>query len=173
MLLALGAASAALDVLTSLVSPKPSSSPAATGFEQTSPTPFDITSASGSANSSPMSGLAGASQGGSLSPATMSALLAAQSQSSNATISTPGDQSDAMKDLLSQFDAQSDGSVNFGDTPSAQKGSRHHRQTNASSGRASGVSSSAISAYSALDQARQREAQALSASFASSLSVSA
>jgi hypothetical protein len=172
MLLALGAASAALDALTSLVSPKPSSSQATAGFGQTSPTPFDITSASGSANPAPMPGFAGASQRG-LSPATMSALLAAQGQSSNATLSTPRDQSDAVKDLLSQLDAQSDGSANFGDTSSAQKGSRHHRQTKASSGRAGGVPSSAISAYSAVDQARRRDAQALSASLASTLSVSA
>ena len=205
MLLALGAASAALDALTSLISPP--SSQATTGFSQKTATPFNLTSASGSTNSIPMSGLAGASQGG-LSPATMSALLEAQGQSS-ATVSTPVSQSDALKNLFSQIDANGDGqisksefenalgaggtnvaqaddvfskmdrdgdgSVSLDEMSSVLKGAgrriHHHHHATAPSSTTSGVSASAASAYSAIEQARQQDAKALSASLASALSV--
>ena len=76
MLLALGAVSSALDVLQSLTSSKPSS-PQSTGFGQGATKPFDFPGngpATGSSTPPPWPG--GGSQ---ISPATMSALLAAQS----------------------------------------------------------------------------------------------
>jgi Ca2+-binding EF-hand superfamily protein len=109
MLPALGAASSLLDALQSLTQTKPSSPPT-TGFSQTSTTPFDPSgSATPPANPVPATGFGGSSQ---LSPVTMSALLAAQSQSSAAT-PTPAatSQSDAMKDLFSKLDANGDGQI--------------------------------------------------------------
>jgi Ca2+-binding EF-hand superfamily protein len=96
MLLALGALSTAFDALQSLT--KKSSSPQANaGFSQTATTPCD----------SHASGSGGCPQSGGLSPATMSALLAAQGQSGSA----PSSRSDALKDLFSQLDADGDGKV--------------------------------------------------------------
>jgi len=109
MLPALGAASSLLGALQSLTQTKPSSPPT-TGFSQTSSNPFDLSgSATPPANPAPATGFGGSSQ---LSPVTMSALLAAQSQSSAAT-PTPAatSQSDAMKDLFSKLDANGDGQI--------------------------------------------------------------
>src|SRR5216684_1767916 len=102
MLLALGAVSSALDALHSLTSSK-SSSPPSTGFSQAPTNPFDLSgSAAPSGSATPASGSNGFSQ---LSPATMSALLAAQSQSSTATTaSAPTSRSDALNNLFSQLD---------------------------------------------------------------------
>ncbi len=109
MLMALGAVSTALDVLQSLTSSKPSS-PQSTGFGRSSTTPFDFPGngpASGSSPPPPWSG--GSSQ---ISPATLSALLAAQSQSSmGSTRSALASQPDALKDLFSQLDANGDGRI--------------------------------------------------------------
>jgi hypothetical protein len=109
MLPALGAASSLLDALQSLTKPK-SSTPQATGFSQGSSNPFDLSgSAASSATSAPASAPGGASQ---LSPATMSALLAAQSQSSTATTTqAPTSRADALKDLFSKLDADGDGHI--------------------------------------------------------------
>ncbi|MHB8268245.1 EF-hand domain-containing protein [Bradyrhizobium sp.] len=104
MLLALGALSSAFDALQSLTAKKSSSSQATTGFSQTATTPFDTGAAA-----SPASVPGGAAQSGGLSPATMSALLAAQGQSSSSTV--PTSRSDALKDLFSQLDANGDGQV--------------------------------------------------------------
>jgi len=111
MLLALGAASSALDALQLLTSSK-SSSPPATGFSQGSASPFDLsgsTTVSGT-STAPASGGSGLSQ---LSPTTLSALLAAQSQSSSGatTTSAPTDASSALKDLFSQLDTNGDGQI--------------------------------------------------------------
>jgi hypothetical protein len=110
MLLALGAVSSALDALQSLTSSK-SSSPRSTGFKQAPTNPFDVSGsgpASGSSTPPPWSG--GGSQ---ISPATMSALLAAQSQSSaGSTTTAPIGRSEALKHLFSQFDANGDGQIN-------------------------------------------------------------
>ncbi|SHL62825.1 EF-hand domain pair [Bradyrhizobium lablabi] len=110
MLLALGAVSSALDALQLLTSSK-SSSPQTTGFSQGAASPFDLsgsTAASGT-STSPASGGSGLSQ---LSPTTLSALLAAQSQSSSATTtSAPTDPSAALKDLFSQLDTNGDGQI--------------------------------------------------------------
>jgi EF-hand domain pair len=109
MLLALGAVSSALDALHSLTSSK-SSSPPSTGFSQAPANPFDLSSSpAASASSTPASGSNGFSQ---LSPGTMSALLAAQSQSSTpTTASAPAGRSDALKDLFSQLDSDGDGNI--------------------------------------------------------------
>jgi hypothetical protein len=108
MLLALGAASSVLDALKSLTSSK--SSPPSTGLTQDTKSPFDLSgSAPASATSTPSFGPGAGSQ---ISPATMSALLAAQSQSSTgSTASAPTSKSDALKDLFSQIDANGDGKV--------------------------------------------------------------
>jgi hypothetical protein len=100
MLLALGALSSTFDALQSLTAKKSSSSQAA--FSQTATTPFDTGAAVSASSSS-----GGSAPGGGLSPATMSALLAAQGQSPG----TPAGRSDALKDLFSQLDANSDGQV--------------------------------------------------------------
>jgi hypothetical protein len=109
MLFALGAASSVLDALQSLTSSK-SSSPQATGFSQPAANPFDLPgSTAASANSAPVSGSGGFSQ---ISPTTMSALIAAQSQSSTATTtSAPTDPSSALQDLFSQIDTNGDGQI--------------------------------------------------------------
>jgi hypothetical protein len=109
MLPALGAVSSALDALQSLTSSK-SSSPQTSGFSQTSTNPFDFeNTAAPSGSSTPPSGSSGFSQ---ISPATMSALLAAQSQSSTGpTTSAPTSPSAALKDLFSQIDTNGDGQI--------------------------------------------------------------
>jgi hypothetical protein len=107
MLLALGAASAALDAIKSLTSSNPSSSQSA-GFGPTSADPFDIAAAP-SGSSTAVSGFSG---GARISPATMSALLAAQSQSSTGS-ATPVSASpaSALQNLFSQIDANGDGQI--------------------------------------------------------------
>jgi hypothetical protein len=110
MLLALGAVSTALDALQSLTSSK-SSSPQSTGFKQAPANPFDF-SGSGSpatGSSTPPSGPGGASQ---ISPATMGALLAAQSQTTmGSNTSALASQSASLQDLFSQIDADGDGKI--------------------------------------------------------------
>jgi hypothetical protein len=110
MLFALGAAASALDAIKSLTSPG-TSSPQSTGFGAADP--FAIagdTQASGSAAAA-----TGFSAGSPLSPATLNALLAAQSQSSaSSTVSAPTSPSDELADLSSQIDndaGSSDSSV--------------------------------------------------------------
>jgi hypothetical protein len=109
MLPALGFASSALDALQSLTSSKPSS-PQTTGFGQTSANLFDVSNGVKiSGNSAPASGANGFSQ---LSPATMSALLAAQGQpSTGSTTSASTSPSNALQDLFSQIDANGDGQI--------------------------------------------------------------
>ena len=114
MLLALGAASSAIDALQSLTSSK-STSPQTTGFTQSATTPFDTTSSQAQTGSPPpVTGGAGFTQ---ISPATMSALIAAQGQASGtsatstSTTSASTDPSSALKDLFSQLDADGDGKI--------------------------------------------------------------
>ena len=108
MLPALGAVSSLLDSLQSLTRSK-SSTPQATGFSQSSSDPFDLSGNTASAGSAPASAPGGCSQ---LSPATMSALLAAQSQASAATTTpAPTSRADALKDLFSKLDANGDGQI--------------------------------------------------------------
>ena len=107
MLMALGAVSTALDALQSLTSSK-SSSPQSTGFRQAPANPFDVPgNGQASGSSTPPSGPGGGSQ---ISPATMGALLAAQSQTSmGSNTSALASQSASLKDLFSQIDADGDG----------------------------------------------------------------
>jgi hypothetical protein len=114
MLLALGAASSAVDALQSLISSK-STSTQTTGFTQNPPTPFDTANGSTQTESPlPVTGGAAFTQ---ISPATMSALIAAQGQDSSAsttsasTTSAPTDPASALKDLFSQIDANGDGQI--------------------------------------------------------------
>ncbi len=106
MLMALGAVSTALDALQSLTSK--SSSPQSTGFRQGPTNPFDVPgNGQASGSSTPPSGPGGGSQ---ISPATMGALLAAQSQTSmGSNTSALASQSASLKDLFSQIDADGDG----------------------------------------------------------------
>ena len=120
MLLALGAASSAMDALQSLLTPKSASSQG-TGFTQNPPTPFDSTNGSTQTESPPpVTGGSGFTQ---IAPETMSALIAAQGQDSTApttsasttpastTTSAPTDPTGALQDLFSQIDANGDGQI--------------------------------------------------------------
>ncbi|MGZ3296323.1 MAG: EF-hand domain-containing protein [Xanthobacteraceae bacterium] len=114
MLLALGAASSAMDALQSLISSKSTSSQT-TGFTQNPPTPFDTANGSTQTESPPpVTGGAGFTQ---ISPETMSALIAAQGQDSSgsttsaSTTSAPTDPASALKDLYSQIDTNGDGQI--------------------------------------------------------------
>ena len=100
MLLALGAATAALDAVNALTSSSTSSSsPPSTGFSAVDP--FEIASPA-STGSAPASGFSAASQ---MSPATLNTLLAAQSQSSTGSNpSAPTGASETWQDLSSQID---------------------------------------------------------------------
>jgi len=102
MLLALGAASSAIDALKALTSSKPPS-PANQDAANLFAFSADASASAGS-NSGPGSG------GASISPETMSALLAAQSQSGSAA-PAPMSRSDALKDLFAQVDANGDGKI--------------------------------------------------------------
>ncbi|HLX17011.1 MAG TPA: EF-hand domain-containing protein [Bradyrhizobium sp.] len=106
MLLALGAASAALDAFKSLTAPQSSSSqPIGSG---PTASPFDI-SAPPSGGSTAVTGSTGGAQ---ISPATLNALLAAQSQSSAGAVApaTTG-RGSALQNLFSQIDANGDGQI--------------------------------------------------------------
>src|SRR4051812_20693996 len=109
MLPALGAAASALDALQSLTSSKSSSS-ATTGFGQPTASPFDVANSFGpSASAGPPSGTSGFAQ---ISPSTMSALLAAQGQSSAATGSAASSsRSSALQDLFSLIDSDGSGNI--------------------------------------------------------------
>jgi EF-hand domain pair len=114
MLLALGAASSVFDALKSLTSSK-SSSPPTTGLIQDPANPFDLSGSAASSGSSASGSSApafGPGAGAQISPATMSALLDAQSQSSaGSAASAPTSRSDALKHLFAQIDADGDGQL--------------------------------------------------------------
>ncbi len=97
MTFALGAVSSALDAIKSLTSSSSSSGQPAGGFGEPATNPFDLSS------NAPVASIVVPASGGlsQLAPATMSALLAAQGQSSMSA-SAPTSASDALKDLLSQ-----------------------------------------------------------------------
>jgi hypothetical protein len=115
MLLALGAAASALDALQSLTK---SSTPPTTGFTQNAANPFDVSGgAAPSASPVPATGGSGFAQ---ISPSTMSALLAAQSQSPTASAPpAPTSRSAALQDLFSQLDGNGDGQVSKSEFESA------------------------------------------------------
>jgi hypothetical protein len=108
MLFALGAVSTAFGAVQSLASAATSSTQSSSGFE-----------IPGAAQASPNSaGTTGFTGGGSqISPATMEALLAAQSQSTTSASTSASASSastspaDALQDLFSQIDANGDGSI--------------------------------------------------------------
>ncbi|MCA6122796.1 EF-hand domain-containing protein [Bradyrhizobium sp. WSM 1704] len=122
MLFALGAASSAIDLLSSLMSSKPSSAAMQkTGVTQGTGL-FDPSAATSSSASTGISSSVGSGSGGAqISPETMSALLAAQSQSqtSGSTGTAPTSRSDALKDLFSQIDADGDGKITQSEFESA------------------------------------------------------
>jgi EF-hand domain pair len=108
MLPALGALSSVLDALQSPSLSKSSSQTA--GFSKAPTNPFNLADAAAASGcSTPACRSGGCSQ---ISPATWSALLAAQSQSSTApTPPAPTNPADALKDLFSQLDSNGDGQV--------------------------------------------------------------
>lgn len=116
MLFALGAVSSALDALQALTSQK-SSSTQQTGFTQGAANPFSIDDDKGT-NASGTSSSVNSGNGPQISPQTMSALIAAQSQtstgastaSSSVSSNTTSPQ-DALKDLFSKIDADGDGKI--------------------------------------------------------------
>jgi EF hand domain-containing protein len=105
MMLALGAASSAIDSLFGLISPKQTQ---AAGSGQDQPNLFafqaDAATNSGGTRAAPAAG-----GSGQIAPETMSALLAAQSQSG--TDFQPMSREDALKDLFSKIDADGDGQI--------------------------------------------------------------
>jgi EF-hand domain pair len=105
MFLAFGAASSAIDSLFGLVSPKQTQS-AGSGQDQPNLFAFQADAASNSqgAGAGPAAG-----GGAHISPETMSALLAAQSQSG--TTFQPTSREEALKDLFSKIDADGDGKI--------------------------------------------------------------
>jgi hypothetical protein len=106
MLPALSAAMSALDALKSLTSSKSTSSQSAA---KDPANPFDLSgSAAPSAGPSAPLATSGVSQ---ISPETMSALLAAQSQSSTGSTTATAGNSNPLKDLFSQIDADGDGKL--------------------------------------------------------------
>jgi Ca2+-binding EF-hand superfamily protein len=122
MLFALGAVSSALDAIQSLTNSKSSSSTQKTGSSQKPATnPFAIESGSNSTTGAASSVNAGKTP--QISPETMNALFAAQSQSSDSTGSAASSTSSsstsssstrrdaALKDLFSQIDGDGDGKI--------------------------------------------------------------
>jgi hypothetical protein len=106
MLHALSAATSALDLLKSLTATKSQSA----GNKQEPKSPFDLSGSSTASEASPVRTGAGASS--QITPATMSALLAAQSQATTGSAaSSSTSRSDALKDLFAQVDADSDGKL--------------------------------------------------------------
>jgi len=106
MLLALGAASSAIDSLLGLTSSK-QAQPGSGGQNQPNLFAFqaDATTSTGSTAASTSGGCS------SISPETMSALLAAQSQASQGATVAPKSREDALKDLFGQIDADGDGKI--------------------------------------------------------------
>lgn len=120
MLFALGAVSSALDAIQSLTNSKSSSSTQKTGSSQKPATnPFAVDSGSNSTTGATSSVNAGKTP--QISPETMNALFAAQSQSSDSTSSAASSTSSsstsstrrdaALKDLFSQIDGDGDGKI--------------------------------------------------------------
>lgn len=108
-----GAASSALDLLSSLTTGKSSSSSQVkTGLTQNTTSPFALATPSSATQTS---GSAGVGQSGALSPQTLSALFAAQDPSQTSSTS----RSDALKDLFSQLDGNGDGQISKSEFESA------------------------------------------------------
>jgi len=113
MLHALSAATSALDLLKSLTATKSQSA----GNKQQPKSPFDLSGSTEALEGSPArSGPGGSSL---ISPATMSALLAAQGQANSGSTSTSSSRWDALKDLFAQVDANNDGKLSKSEFESA------------------------------------------------------
>lgn len=97
---AAGAAAGAVDFLSSLVKPK--SSATNTSGTQSSSSPFSLTNLGKTSGSTQILSSSAARTSGTLSPETFNALLAQQD---------PSKPSDALKDLFSQIDGNSDGKI--------------------------------------------------------------
>ena len=104
MLLAFGAASSAIDSLLGMFTPKQTQS-AGSGKDQPNLFAFQADAST----STGQSAAPAAGGGGQISPETMSALLAAQSQSGQSFQATSRE--DALKDLFSRIDADGDGKI--------------------------------------------------------------
>ena len=194
MLHALSAATSALDLLKSLTATKSQSA----GNRQEPKSPFDLSGSTEASEGSPAR--SGAGVGSLISPATMSALLAAQSQPTpGSTNSTSTSRWDALKDLFAQVDADSDGKLSKSEFENAlgaggtnlvkadrvfdkldEDGNGAVSLDEMMSGLngkgrrppdAASASSAATSSYNFIDRMIQRQAQAISG--AGSLSVSA
>lgn len=111
MLFALGAVSSAIEAFQLLASS--ASSKVKTGGGQPAPASFDPVS---SAANPPGPTASGCGSGACISPATMSALLAAQGQSSGAPSASA---SAALQDLFSQIDGNGDGRISKSEFESA------------------------------------------------------
>lgn len=107
MLLALGAASTVWDALQSLTSSSKAAPVQTASPGQTTASPFDI---DGGANTSAGGPSGTGASGVQISPETLSALIAAQSQT-GASNTAPTDPSQALQDLFSQIDANGDGTI--------------------------------------------------------------
>lgn len=117
MIPALAAGASALNAISSLVSSSSTSSQSTTGFSQTASTAFDVTAGATSPTIPPAGTGSNSLQNGGLSPATMSALIAAQDQSGTPASTTS--RSAAMQDLFSQLDGNSDGMISKSEFESA------------------------------------------------------
>ena len=106
MFLAFGAAASAIDSLFGLASTKPTQS-AGSGQDQPNLFAFQADAATSSVGTSAPPPAPGG--GAQIAPETMSALLAAQSQSGTAF--QPMSREDALKDLFSKIDADGDGKI--------------------------------------------------------------
>jgi hypothetical protein len=121
MLFALSGVGTALSAIEALTNSKSSSSTQKTGTSQGATNPFAIDS--GSSSGSPSTSSVNAGNRPQISPETMNALFAAQSQatdgasgtgntaSSGSTSSTASSRDAALKDLFSQIDADGDGNI--------------------------------------------------------------
>lgn len=113
MLFAIGAASSAVDLLSSLMSSKSTTQTGSSTQGNQTTGLFDLSTATSTSSSTSGGSGAGTPQ---ISPQTMSALLDAQSQAtaSTGTASTstpPTSRSDALKDLFSLIDADGNGQI--------------------------------------------------------------
>jgi EF hand domain-containing protein len=112
MLFALGAASSAIDLLSSLMSSKSTTQTGSSG--QGSQTTGLFAPSTGTSTSTGSSTGTGSGSGSAqISPLTMGALISAQSQSQTAVSNSPtaASRSDALKDLFSQIDADGNGKI--------------------------------------------------------------
>ncbi|MGF6425281.1 EF-hand domain-containing protein [Bradyrhizobium elkanii] len=112
MLFALGAASSAIDLLSSLMSSKSTTQTGSSG--QGSQTTGLFAPSTGTSTSTGGSTGAGSGSGSAqISPLTMGALISAQSQSQTAVSNSAmaASRSDALKDLFSQIDADGNGKI--------------------------------------------------------------